>query len=119
MAAQSPVAGLVSLERYPIHDLESPEGTRLVESCREELRWAGACKLDGFLRPEAVERMASDGAELAARGFPNDDVHNVYFTEIDESLPEDDPRRILVRSAQKAVAMDALPPDFPTRRVYE
>ena len=119
MAAQPPVADLVALERYPVHDLESSEGVRLVESCRAELRRAGACKLDGFLRPEAVERMAADGAELTAQGFPNDDVHNVYFTEIDESLPEDDPRRILVRSAQKAVAMDVLPPDFPTRRVYE
>ena len=119
MTAQPPVADLVDLERYPVHDLESPEGARLVESCRDALRRAGACKLDGFLRPEAVERMAEDGAELAAKGFPNDDVHSVYFTEIDESLPEDDPWRILVRSAQKAVAMDALPPDFPTRRVYE
>ena len=87
MAAQPSVADLVDLERYPVHDLESSEGVRLVESCRAELRRAGACKLDGFLRPEAVERMAADGAELTAQGFPNDDVHNVYFTEIDESLP--------------------------------
>ena len=119
MVTQSPVAELVDLARYPIDGLESPECTRLVDSCREELERTGACKLDGFLRPEAVARMAEAGAELAGKGFPNDDVHNVYFTEIDESLSEDDPRRTLVRSAQKAVAMDLLPPDFPTRRVYE
>ena len=119
MAGRPPVADLVDLERYPIHDLESPEGARIVGSCRDELCRMGACKLDGFLRPEAVARLAAAGAALAAKGFPNDDVHNVYFTEPYESLPEDDPRRMLVRSAQKAVAMDLLPADFPTRRVYE
>ena len=119
MATQPPIADFVDVERYPISDLENLEAARLVESCHDELQRTGACKLDGFLRLEAVARMAEAGAELAAKGFPNDDVHNVYFTDIDESLPEDDPRRVLVRSAQKAVAMDVLPPDFPTRRIYE
>ena len=64
--------------------------------------------------------MVADANALAASGYPNDATHNAYFDdEIDESLPADHPRRILVRSAQKAVAMDLLPADFAPRAIYE
>jgi hypothetical protein len=110
------IADVVDLERYPIERLDSP----LVEHCRETLRSQGALKLDGFLRADAVEQMVADARALAAQGYPNDARHNAYFDdEIDESLPDDHPRRILVRSAQKAVAMDLLPPDFAPRLLYE
>jgi hypothetical protein len=111
---------VVDLDRYPIHELESEQGRALVERCREELRGDGALKLDGFLRPETSEALTGQARELAKLGYPNDASHNAYFDdEIDESLPEDHPRRILVRSAQKSVAMDLLPSDFGVRRVYE
>ena len=110
------MSDLVDLDRYPIHELDSP----LVAECRRALRNEGAVRLDGFLRPEAVERMLEDARALASLGYPNDATHNAYFDdELDESLPADHPRRILVRSAQKAVAMDLLPPDFAPRAVYE
>jgi len=114
------LADLVDLDRYPVDRLQSSEGEALVETCRRALRSDGAVKLDGFLRPEAVERLVADAREVAALGYPNDEGHNAYFDEeFDESLPADHPRRILVRSAQKAVAMDLLPPSFGARAVYE
>jgi hypothetical protein len=114
------LADLVDLDRYPVDRLESPEGRELVESCRAALRREGAVKLDGFLRPEAVERLVADARAASTLGYPNDAAHNAYFDEeIDESLPPDHPRRILVRSAQKAVAMDLLPRDFGARALYD
>jgi hypothetical protein len=107
------LARIVDLDRYPLD-------AALVEECRESLRRDGAVKLEGFVRPDAVERMVDDARALASRGYPNDATHNAYFDdELDESLPADHPRRILVRSAQKAVAMDLLPPDFAPRAIYE
>lgn len=118
MGTDVPVADLVDLDRYPVHELESAAGRALVEECRAALADRGAARLDGFIRPEAVSRMAAVATGLAPLGYPNDDTHNVYFTDIDESLPDGDPRRLRVRSAQKAVAMDLLPDDFGVKRVY-
>ena len=110
---------LIDLDRYPVHELESGPAQSLLDECRAALRAEGACRLDGFIRADAVERMASEASTLAAQGYPNDATHNCYFDdEIDESLPADHPRRIMVRSAQKAVAMDLLPEDFGSRRIY-
>ena len=106
------IAEIVDLERYSLD-------AALVEECRAELRREGAVKLEGFVLPEAVARMAVDANRLATSGYPNDATHNAYFDdEIDESLPDDHPRRILVRSAQKAVAMDLLPDDFQPVRLF-
>ena len=111
----APLADVVDLDRHPIHELES----ELVTQCHLELRSEGAVRLEGFLRPEAVARMVEQARDAAANAHPNDERHNAYFSDVDESLPEDDPGRILVRSAQKAVAMEDLPADFGARVVYE
>ncbi len=108
---------VVDLDRYPLHEPYGP-GLELVERCREELRAEGAVKLDGFIREAALGRLVAQAAEAAPFGHPNDEAHNAYFSELDESLPADDPRAILVRSAQKAVAMDLLPPEFGARVLY-
>ena len=115
-----PLDDLVDLDRYPIHELEGSAAQALVTESAAALRSEGACRLDGFVRPDAVELMADGGRRRSLReGYPNDAAHNCYFDdEIDESLPVDHPRRIQVRSAQKAVAMDLLPEDFGARRIY-
>jgi hypothetical protein len=113
------LADLIDLDRYPIHELDGAAAQELVDECREALHAEGACRLDGFVRSDAVELMANEARTLAAEGYPNDAMHNCYFDdEIDESLQQDHPRRIMVRSAQKAVAMDLLPEDFGSRRIY-
>ncbi len=110
---------VVDLDHYPLGELDGRAGRGLVARCREELRGDGAVKLDGFVRAGALARLVAQSHEAAPFGHPNDETHNVYFSKLDESLPEDDPRRLLVRSAQKAVAMDLLPPDFVARVLYE
>ena len=115
----SALADLVDLDRYPIHELESDAAQALVDECRDGLRAEGAVRLDAFVRADAVDRTAEEARGVASHGYANDDTHNCYFDdEIDETLPADHPRRILVRSAQKAVAMDLLPEAFGPRRIY-
>lgn len=110
---------LVNLDRYAMHDLASPAGRALVERCRSDLQTAGACQLHRFLRPAALDTLVAEAERLAARAHAQEDVHNVYFEDVDKSLPDDHPRRLLQRTAQKAVAWDLIPADSPLRQLYE
>jgi hypothetical protein len=113
------VAELIDLERYPIDRLESDRGRELVDRCRVDLAAVGACQLQGFLRPDAVRRMTDEALALADRTFTNAAVHNVYFEDVDVTLPEDDPRRMMQRASQATVAYDDIPLDAGIRALYE
>jgi hypothetical protein len=113
------VRELVDTDRYPIDDLESDAGRALIARCRADLAATGACQLDGFLRPVAVERLSDEAAALSDQGFPNEAIHNVYFEDVDDSLPEDDARRIMQRASQSTIAYDMIPADAGIRALYE
>ena len=112
-------AALIDLERYPIDRLESAPGRELVNRCRADLTARGASQLQGFLAPDAVRRMTDEAAALADRTFTNAAEHNVYFEDIDPTLPDDDPRRMMQRASQATVAYDDIPRGAAIRALYE
>jgi alkylated DNA repair dioxygenase AlkB len=118
-ATLAPYADVVDLERYPIHDLASPEGQALLERCHAELAEKGVCSLPGFVRPAAVARMIEIADAGDASAWASDQVHTVYFEEPDDSLGADHPLARTVRSAKHGIAYDQLPADAPLRRLYE
>ena len=87
--------------------------------CRADLAATGACQLDGFLRTEAVDRLVAEALGLTDRSFSNEAVHNVYFEDVDPSLPDDDPRRMMERASQATVAYDLIPDGAGIRALYE
>lgn len=117
----SPVSPMeiVDLDRYPIHDPSSAAGQALVNRCRSELQEAGACRLHGFVKPAVIDALVADAERLAEHAYPQEDYHNVYFEDVDESLPADHPRRLMQRTAQKAVAWDLILAASPLRQLYE
>ena len=121
MAAQLSLGAIVDLERYPIDDLGSARGRALVERCRAELDEFGACDLEGFLHPAAVDPVVAWGIEEAPNAFRKTVEHTVYFDRPDPELvlSEDDPRRARVRSAKGGLAYDLMPADLPLRVLYE
>jgi hypothetical protein len=110
---------LIDADRYPIDDLDSDAGVALVARCRADLDATGACQLEGFLRKDAVDRLVSEALALTDVAFPNEAVHNVYFEEVDQALPEDDPRRMMERASQATVAYDLIPAGAGIRALYE
>ena len=113
------LAELVDLERYPLHDLDGPEGTRLVERVRAMLREVGACDLPGFLRPEAVTASVDGALAVREDAFRTEQTHDIEFSGHDPaSLAPDDPLRVRVRSAKDGIAYDRVPADWPVRALY-
>lgn len=112
-------ADVVSLDKYPIHDLESDRGHAFIQVCREELKANGACSLPGFIRPEAVASMVSLAKELREEAWTSSRPHTVYFEPVDETVAAEHPRARQVRSVKHGIAYDYIPEDAPLRRLYE
>ena len=112
------VNDLVDLDRYPIDGLADAEGRKLIETCHSALGSEGACQLPGFLSPSAIEMMTAEASALMPLAYRQGDTHNVYFTDVDASLPEDDPRRMLEHSSSLTVAWDQVPTGSGISRLY-
>jgi hypothetical protein len=110
---------LIDIERYPIDDTDGAAGSALVARCHADLAATGACQLHGFLRVDALDRLVSEALALTDAAFTNEAIHNVYFEDVDATLPEDDPRRMMERASQATVAYDLIPPDAAIRALYE
>ena len=121
----SPTAGmivprdLIDIDRYPVDGLETPSGRELIARCRADLVATGACQLEGFLREEAVAALATEALALTDSAHTNEAVHNVYFEDVDPSVPADDPRRMMERASQATIAYDMIPPAAGIRALYE
>jgi hypothetical protein len=113
------LADLVDLARYPITDPASQAGEELIKRCRSDMETAGACQLPGFLTAKASASLAQEASSLAHLAYYQDDQHNAYFEDVDETLPADDPRRLMQHSSSAAVAWDQIPTISGVRRLYD
>jgi hypothetical protein len=101
-------AALVDVARYPITELESAEGARLIAHCHKQLDRHGALSLPGFIRSEMVEPMAVEARALAPLAFEYGEDHTCYFAPADESFPPDHPRRRTLYTRKGGVAADRI-----------
>jgi hypothetical protein len=114
------LSDLVDVDRYPIHDLDAEPGAAVVERARAALREIGACDLPGFLRADAVAEAVEDALAVRGDAYRTEQDHDIEFSGLAaESLAEDDPRRMRVRSAKEGAAYDRIRPDSPVRALYE
>lgn len=113
-------SSFVDLERYPILDLEAPAARALVARCRDALAATGAAELPGFVRPEAVERMAKESESLVGKGHFAETRATVYLGLPEANWPAGHPRsRLAGRSAVEAIAYDLVPRSHALRQLYE
>ena len=111
---------IVDLTHYPITFVGTPEYEDLIARCQASLVEKGALRLNGFVKPEAIERMASEAAALSGEAYQQNDQFTAYIgDEVPDNLPEDHPRRLMQRTAQAAVAWDMIPPAAAPRVFYE
>ena len=75
-----PLAEIVDLDRYPIHELDSDAGRALVEHARSALQAVGACDLRGFLRPEAIEAAVASALSVHDRAYRTEQTHDIEFS---------------------------------------
>ncbi|MFP6741652.1 MAG: hypothetical protein VCD33_08515 [Alphaproteobacteria bacterium] len=119
MAAVSDPAALVDVARYPITELESSAGARLIAHCHKQLAHDGALSLPGFIRPEMIEPLAAEARTLAPLAYQNGKDHTCYFEPEDDGFPDGHPRRRLLHTSQGGVASDHIGDGTMLRCLYQ
>ncbi len=99
-----------------VHPIADPD---YAAACKEELDRAGALVLPGFFTAAAIEAVVTESAHREGEAFYADSTHNVYLTDIDETLPTDHPFNRQVTSSKGLLADDQVPPESPLREVYD
>jgi len=119
MAPREDPGSWIDADRYPVAQLDSPDGRALLEHCREQLARDGACELPAFLRPQALARMQREARELAPRAHYQRGAATPYLELPSEHWPSDHPRKRWSPFRVGAVAYDLIPPEHALRQLYE
>lgn len=108
---------LIDLDKYPIHDLQHPRRTELVEHCRAQLADDGCSVIEGLLLEASTTAMAAEATRLIPTAYRSTDQHNPYFT-----TPKDDstvPEGFLQIRTSAYVVSDDVEADSVLRQLYD
>ncbi len=108
---------MVDLARYPIADLTSEQGAKFAGECRQQYESTGLCMLHGFIKPSALQQMASEAEALSGKAYFCKSTHNAYLTE-EEGLEGDDVRARQEETYVGSVAYDLIPESASLRQLY-
>jgi len=85
---------IVDLEKYPIHNLNSPIIKKLIERCKEELEENSCSTIPNFILPQSLEVMRSELEKQLDEVYMSKESINAYlYAKDDTSLPKDHPKR--------------------------
>ncbi len=118
-AAFNNILDLVDLERYPIDNLESPSGAAFLRDCRSGMRDNGWCNLEGFIRPEAIDALATEANGLLPDATALTITRNIYGDRADPDAPDGDPAGQEITHHPLQLADDQVPQDTLIQRLYQ
>ena len=109
---------LINLARYPIHQ-PGPARDALLSEVRVSLAEDGCAVLKQFLTPAGIARIAGEADQVASKAHRSFGRTNPYFTEDDETLPSDDPRRRFYDRSNAFIPADNFLKTGPLRQVHD
>ena len=105
---------ILDLDRYPLDRPGSKDWRNLVDHCRIDLAGQGMFDLEGFVRPEAVERAINEVKPVMdSLSFVHKRAHNVYFRKDVPGLPADHPALRKVETISHTVCADQIAESVP------
>ncbi len=113
------IGSWVDVDRYPLHDPQAPQTRELSALARAQFVAIGAVCLPGFVRPSVLPGICQDMRSQACLAYYNVQQHNVYFDTPDPTWAPDHPGRRVLRTAQKALAADAIARRSPLWAIYQ
>lgn len=109
---------VIDTTRYPLRQPRSAAWDEVVGTARAELGRDGCCVLRGFIRPELLEALRTEGVALAPQAYYRVERVNAYNIPLDADLPPDHPGRIVLERGNAFVARDLIPPEALIQVLY-
>ncbi|WP_067895993.1 HalD/BesD family halogenase [Nocardia vaccinii] len=109
---------VIDTTRYPLREPRSVAWDEVVGAARAELGRDGCCVLRGFIRPELLEALRTEGVALAPQAYYRVEQVNAYNIPLDADLPPDHPGRIVLERGNAFVARDLIPPEALIQILY-
>ncbi len=101
---------LLDLARYPIDDLSSAAGEKLVADCQDKLASEGIFSLEGFILPDALSRCVDEMKPLIEEvSFAHMRKHNIYFKKNPDDIAADHPALQNFETINHTVCADQMP----------
>ncbi len=109
----------IDATRFPIHQSDSPAYGKLIQSIRADLAQDGCVVLKGFVEPARIPELAMEADNAAPQAHASKNRTNVYFSQDDESLPQDHPKRRFYDRSNAFIPADNFGADSILRAIYE
>lgn len=109
----------IDLERYPVHELDSPRGREMIAHAHDMMGRDTLCLMPGFLRPEAVSMIADDINGMAAAAHRIDYLSTPYGWTNNAGFPPEHPRSALLRRNCGVLTTDQFAPLGPCQELFQ
>ena len=85
---------IIDLEKYPIHNLNSPIIKNLIKKCKKELDETSCSTIPNFILPKSLEIMNSElEKQLDDVYMSKESITPYLYAEDNPKLPKDHPKR--------------------------
>ncbi|WP_372366345.1 hypothetical protein [Candidatus Uabimicrobium sp. HlEnr_7] len=109
---------LIDLERYPITQMSSPSGVKMIADCHQQIKKNGSCVLPGFLKKEVIDEIAKECDTLSHLAYHNIESYNNYDPKGDLDFPNNHPRNRWFYSSNNLLAYNYIPQEFKLYKLY-
>lgn len=100
---------ILDLDRYPLHQPDSPAYAALLAQAQADLAADGMFNLPGFMRPKALTgAVAALIPRFDNKSFTHARRHNIYFRKSIPELPADHPALIEVETINRTLCGDQI-----------
>ena len=117
------LAGVIDIEKYPIHDLDGDVCLEVLKNCRAQLQNDGSCVIPGFIRKDLIISFCAEVSDLPDAFVRNEPLiafnNRMHGRSPPPGCPDNHPYKKLWPQKVNAVANDLIPRSSMLKQVYE
>ncbi len=111
---------IIDLNKYPIHDLNSPKIKSIIEKCKSDLEQDSCSTLPDFILPNSLKIMNNELEQQLNEVYMSKESINAYlYAKDDPSLPNDHPKRNFMNRYNGYLNSDCFSENSEMKFLYE